>query len=101
MSQIDLLSDELQSLIESTNCFTAASGVRGSPQTTHATKVNPRLYDVVIAVVVLKNGEVFTGSTVCSKNAARNFELASQKAIDKAMRKFREHYSKHRQGTLI
>lgn len=101
MSQKSLLPDELQSLIASTNCFTAASGVRGSPQTNHSDPINARLYDVVISVIVLKNGEVFTGSTVCNKHAARNYELACQKAMEKATRKLREHLNKSRQGSLI
>lgn len=101
MSQGVLLQDELQSLIESVNCFTAASGVRGSQPTSTYESINPRLHDVVVALVVLKNGQVFIGSTVCNKNTARNFELASQKATDKAMRKFRDQYAKHQSGSLI
>lgn len=97
------LTDEMQEYIAAYHCFSAAEGMMGQyrKNKTPYKHIDPRLHDVVVAVVVLRNGESFVGHTVCRKGVDHSFQTASAKAKAKAFRKVKEHFSKQRQGSLI
>ena len=97
------LTDEMQEYVAVTHCFTAAEGMLGQHHTHHTPEhhIDPRLHQVVIAVVVMRNGESFVGYTVCRKGVEYNFQMAAEKAKAKAFRKLKDHLDKQLVSTLL